>query len=271
MIRSNILAVCHANYEKFSYILDENPYQVRWMFNSELLLICSLIKNTWTKKIIESWRARWHSTKILSEFFKDNQQLIVSIDFDENSKDSKYWREVLKNHKNLKLIHWDANHLIAQNATEPCCVIIDWPKWEDAIILAAELLKNKNIKLICIHDLHKTTFERSIFDILFNNTFCSDDLEYVESFRQLDEECRKVLDTQWEKPYWRNWKKNESYASTIAIIFNSEDPLNEGIYENYKVFYNSNKKVSFAKFISSLFWSNSLIIRILRKINFLFK
>lgn len=271
MDKKEILSVVKNNVKDFDDIIKDNPFQLRGMFNSELLLICSLIKDSWVTNIIESGRARGHSTKTLCDFFSDEKYKIKSIDFDKDSEDVRYSERKLKKYKNIELLYGDSNDIIPKLITENSVVVIDWPKWQDALLLAIKLLKNKKIKMIMIHDLHKTSFERNIFDILFNNVFCSDDLDFVEKFSNLDDDCWSILKGHWEQPYIRNWKKNYSYASTISIIFNKKDTLKKPEIDNYLEFHKRSTNISLWMYLTNTLWSWNYIIQLLKKVKKIFK
>lgn len=61
-------------------IIEQNPYEEKGIFNSEALLFISIVEILDVDKIIESGRARGHSTKILSEYFANTDVEIVSIE-----------------------------------------------------------------------------------------------------------------------------------------------------------------------------------------------
>lgn len=227
----------------------ENPYQERGVLPSEALLICSIIKDSGIKNLYESGRARGYSTKIFGDFFRDDKYLkITSIDIDRNSNDSKYSEKILKEYKNINLIYGDSTKMLSE-INKKSVVFIDGPKGDEAIILACDLIKNKNIKYIFIHDLHKDTFHRNLTENIFNNVFFTDNLEYVKNFRNIDDNAWKSMEKNGEKPYVRKNKNINSYGSTLAMITNGENPLNESFYRNYLKYFKELKECNMRKII----------------------
>lgn len=248
------------------------PYEIRGVFTSEALLIVSMAKLLNVNLLIESGRARGYSTKIISDFFKNQANFkIISIDFDKNSADAKYSEENLSDYKNLKLVYGDANKILTKEITEECVIFIDGPKGDEAILLASEILKNPLVKAIMVHDLHKNTFHRNIFEIVFNHTFFSDDKEYVEKFSYLDKSCWDTLKNHDESPYYRKGQKIESYASTLAIAFNDTEAMDLRVFENYKSYYKNLNNDSLKKYIYNKTKSWPAMNRFLNKIYKLFK
>lgn len=269
MNKNKIIEISKKYYKNFEENIQWIDYELRWMFNSELLMIVSIINKLNINLVIESWRARWHSTNILAKNLPSKK--IISIDFDESSNDIKYSEEKLKKYSNLELLYGDSNIVIPENITKECAIIIDWPKWEDALILTETLLKNPLVKCVFIHDFHKNSFERNIFDMIFKNTFCSDDLDYVENFRKLDTDCWEKLEKHWERPYIRWNIKIDSYASTIAVVFNDENVTNKTIYNNFINYYKHKNKISLWKFLSTKLNNDWIIYKVLLKIKNLIK
>ncbi len=263
MNKDNIILTCKENKENFANVIKNLGFQRKWIYNSEMLLICSIIKKLWLKNIIESWRARWHSTEILCKFFADGNVKIKSIDYDRMSPDSQYSENKLKNQKNLELIYWDSNVIIPQIAKEQCAVLIDGPKWEDALQLTAKLLENKNIKVVFIHDFNKNEFSRNLFDVIFNQSFCSDDLDFIENFKDLDKKCWDLLknNNAWA-PYMKKWIKMESYAATIAMVINDNNLINKPVLNNY--LNNYKKSINFWSFLWKKLWHSSFIFKFLQ-------
>jgi hypothetical protein len=250
MKKEKIIANAKAELMKFQIVAKMESYQSRGIFTSEALLIISIARMLNVKFIVESGRARGYSTKIFAEFFKNDSKVkIISIDFDTNSKDAKYSEEQLRDYKNVSLIYGDANNLIADYVKEDCLVFIDGPKGDEALLLAAKLIKYSHVKAICIHDLHKNTFHRNICEILFTEVFFSDDAEFVKEFEFLDSGCWEKLKVIGESPYLRKGEKNLSYASTVAVIFSNAHPINERILENYKEYYLRNNQLVINKFL----------------------
>ncbi|MFX1555013.1 MAG: hypothetical protein ACFFBV_13890, partial [Promethearchaeota archaeon] len=112
---------------------------------------------------------------------------------------------------------------------EEGCVLIDGPK-SGAINLAIDMLKNPLVKAIFIHDMHKDSIERNEAEKIFKDCFFTDDLDYVNKFKNLDKKAwldqRKHREFQSWAPYKKDNKIMKSYASTLMLIFNSGNAFN---------------------------------------------
>jgi hypothetical protein len=252
MNQSEIIASATSCEQLFQSILHSETYQPRGIFNSEALLLATVIKELDVKHIIESGRARGHSTNLLAKFFDDGELQITSIDFDKTSVDAQYSEQYLSQYKNLTLLYGDSNQLITKNIRGDCVVFIDGPKGDEAIQLAANLLDDKRVKAVAVHDLHKNTWHRNICEAVFSHYFFSDDVDYVERFKHLDDNCWEVLEGTGEKPYQRYGKPIASYASTLGIFFNSEKPLVQPAYQNYIQEYKYNRPTFKRAFIATI-------------------
>ena len=270
MTKESIIKVCEIQVEKFSEMLKNETYQLRGIFNSEALLIVSIVKHFRVLHLIESGRARGHSTNLFAKFFSDEPDFkITSIDYDNTSEDTKYSEKYLAKYSNLDLIYGDSNVIIEKNITENCIVFIDGPKANDAIMLATRILDDKRVKAVLVHDLHKNSFHRNICEAIFANCFFSDDDEFVSKFRYLDENCWQVLNGTGEAPYQRYGKPIASYASTIGLFFNSDSPLIEPAFGNYKKFLIQHKptfKNSFIETFSHNSWFYKFILNLHKKL-----
>ena len=270
MTKNEIITACSRQKEMFEKTLISETYQLRGIFNSEALLIVSIAKLFGVSHLIESGRARGHSTNIFAKFFSDEPDFkITSIDYDNTSEDTKYSEKYLAKYSNLELIYGDSNFLIPSHIVNDCVVFIDGPKGDGAILLAAELFKEKRVKAVMIHDLHKNTFHRNICEAIFANCFFSDDDEFVSKFRYLDENCWQVLNGTGEAPYQRYGKPIASYASTIGLFFNSDSPLIEPAFGNYKKFLIQHKptfKNSFIETFSHNSWFYKFILNLHKKL-----
>ena len=194
------------------------PHEPRGIFASEMLLFCAvvdLLKQDHDLRIIESGRARGYSTEVMARFFPNTD--ITSIDH-KNDDDAKYAARKLLAYKNVNLVQGDGrNHLLDAIGEDPCAVLIDGPKGENAITLAQFLLERDDVLAVAMHDFYRPHPHRKLVEELFPNAFFSDEEDFVREYRHLDNGC-------WphtvNNPYERKGKKIESYASTLAVILN---------------------------------------------------
>ncbi len=269
MTKQKIIAAASTALPAFKNVLTDEQYQLRGIFNSEALLLVALAQVLETPTIVESGRARGHSTKLIAKFFKNDPVKIISIDFDETSPDTAYSEKYLAQYENVKLIYGDSHKLIAEQIQDNTFVFIDGPKGDEAILLAARLLKDSRVRAVAVHDLHKNTWHRNICEAIFSNHFFSDDLEFVEAFKSIDDNCWEILEGTGEAPYQRYGKKVASYASTVGVFFNSDQPLVKTAYDNYRSYYESQKPTLKSAVINSLS-HDSFVYKAIKKIHNLF-
>lgn len=233
MEKSQIIKECYKALPKFTEILQDEAYQLRGILNSEALLIIAIAEHFNTKHIIESGRARGHSTNLLAKYFENTDTKITSIDLDKHSKDAKYSERYLQKYPNLNLIYGNAFEKVPENIKDDCIVFIDGPKGEDALELTSQLLQNHHVKAVLIHDLHKNVFPRNIAELIYTDWFFSDDDDFVKSFRQVDEDCWKVMEGTGYSPFKRAGTDVLSYGHTLGVIFNNQTPFKEPEHTNY--------------------------------------
>ena len=234
--KEDIINICSENVKKFKDLVKDIKYEKGGIFNSEMLLITSLIKDFDINLIIESGRANGQSTKIFSEVLRDPKYKIISIEYDKYDPEVKHSYKRLKYYKKLLLLFGDSNKIIHNYITEDCFLLIDGPKRLGAIKLSIECLKNPLVKAVFIHDLHKDSPFRKYAEKLFKNYFFTDDLDYVKRFKSIDKknwmDQRKYRKTRSWGPYRRGTKRMKSYSSTLLVVFNSKDSLNLSYLEN---------------------------------------
>lgn len=189
------------------------PYENRGMFNSEILAVVAVAKEL-NALVIESGMARGHSTETLAVNGVD----VVSIDHNTDS-DVQYAKKKLAKYDNVDLVHGDSRVVIYKYIQEPCIVLIDGPKGWHAVDFAKKLLAFDEVKYAFAHDLYNPNPDRDYAEGLLGG-FYTDDKEYVEAFRHLDEQCWQELKSSGgipERPYYRR-KPIDSYASTLAVL-----------------------------------------------------
>ncbi|MFX1328185.1 MAG: hypothetical protein ACFE91_08580 [Promethearchaeota archaeon] len=229
LLKKEIIQICEQylpTYKKSIYGL---KYEPKGIFYSEMLLFIAISKKLGVNLLIESGRARGQSTKIIAENFKEQSYQIKSVEFVKYSSDVKISYNRLKEYKNIDLIFGNSFEILPKLVREECCVLIDGPK-SGAINLAIDMLKNPLVKAIFIHDMHKDSIERNEAEKIFKDCFFTDDLDYVNKFKNLDKKAwldqRKHREFQSWAPYKKDNKIMKSYASTLMLIFNSGNAFN---------------------------------------------
>jgi predicted O-methyltransferase YrrM len=225
---------------RLASILNDEPYEEKGVFNSELLLFISVVELLKPDRIVESGRARGHSTKVIAEYFENRDIEIISIEQSKATDDEKIARNKLKRYNRLQLEYGDSREIISSWLDTSTIILIDGPKGDEALKMALDLLKGDEPQAVFIHDLHRNTLHRDLSELLFNYTYFSDDETFVEEFCHLDDPCWDHLDDGWG-PYLRKGEQIESYASTFGVFFNGDNPIDSLKEDNYRKFLEWNK------------------------------
>jgi FkbM family methyltransferase len=231
---------------KFVHIID--GYEERGILHSEMLGVCSVIQNLDVDLVIESGRYRGQSTEVLAKYFSDTKTKILSIEInrDENAK---YVENRLKHYSNLRLMYGDANNVILKVLTnhrgEKVAILFDGPKGKEAIDIFKKVICDfPEVIVGFFHDLRKPTKEmpnphRKIMENSFDRIFFTDDNEYVEHFRYLDQPClpkSNIIIKHW-RPWMKGDKKIGSYGPTIAVVIPTiRDRQKEYKIKSYNLF-----------------------------------
>ena len=213
-------------------------YENRGIYNSELVLICAMIKLCELNTVFESGRARGHSTYVLSEFFRErNNSKIISVDFERNA-DTEFSERRLAPYTTTKLVYGHANVLF-KNIIETeiprglgYAVLLDGPKSINAIYLAVRLINSKHSpSIIFIHDMRrfeggeKPSFHRFLCQTLFDRVFFSDDFEITQEAFLTDKSVftPKARSRHSDNiPYVKDFSPTGSYGPTLAVILPSQ-------------------------------------------------
>ncbi|MFT7616187.1 MAG: hypothetical protein ACI8Y7_001016 [Candidatus Woesearchaeota archaeon] len=236
-------------------------YELKGMFNSELLAVAALIDTHNVDCIIESVRARGHSTEVIASYF--SKIPIHSVDYDKNQKGVVYSEKRLKHFSNLRFHYGDSfdvvPRILRRVKAKSVAVVIDGPKGEDAILLALQLATFKQVKIIFIHDLAQSEFERYIAESIFEGSLYTDHVDFVKQFQSLDDDCWSMMKAHQSKPYVRGGIKTPSYGPTMGIIF--PNSVNAFAAQSYIAFYKKSHNMTI----------KYLLLQFSKKIPFLYK
>jgi hypothetical protein len=219
-------------------MITDLEYEDRGIYNSELVLICSLMKMCGIKNVFESGRARGHSTYVLSEYLsKEINSKLVSVDYERNS-DTEFSEERLSGYTATLLKYGHANVLFKDVISSEIprslnyAVLLDGPKSLNALYLAARFIKSKHCpSVIFIHDMRryeggaKPSFHRFLCQTLFDRVFFSDDFDISPEVIAADQSVfiqRGVNSRISNQPYVKNFLPTGSYGPTLAIILPSQ-------------------------------------------------
>ena len=72
-----VIQICRNQKEPFLEVAQSVPYQLKGIFNSEMLLFCAFTKHLGFHHIIESGRARGNSTEILARYFENSPSVLI--------------------------------------------------------------------------------------------------------------------------------------------------------------------------------------------------
>lgn len=269
MTKEDIINACHNNHVPFVKNTKGISYEKRGVLTSEALLIASIAHYFNVPLVLESGRARGHSTQLLAEAFKNTTVQIISIDYEKND-DTAYSEKILEKYPSVEMYYGDAHQVLAKHISDDCIVFIDGPKGEPALSLTADLLQNKKVKAVLVHDLSQNRFVRNIAEVIFDNCFFSDDNDFVEKFKNVDEECWKLMSEAGSGPYMIHGKTTGSYGPTIGVFFNSDTPMNEPAFSNYQQ-YVKDKKPTLKKALLKNYNHDSLLYKTIRGVYRLFK
>lgn len=198
-------------------------FEDRGILNSEMLAVCAISEELGVEVFIESGRWRGQSTDVLARYFSDKLVRVESIELyrDENAL---HVEEKMKAHPNLVLHYGDANKiipsLVRKYQNKKIALLFDGPKGQAALdVFQFCLTQSKNVVAGFFHDMRKPTpvmpnASRGEMEKMFPRAFYTDDTEFVEAFKSLDQGCEVAL---W-RPYAIDEKKIGSYGPTLGII-----------------------------------------------------
>ena len=145
----------------------------------EGFVLTSFMKEIGVDLIIESGMAFGMSTEIFAKCMRDIP--IISIDNDRYKVFNETTKRLSK-YKNIQTIFGDSfkeipSLLNKKQEFKKIALFIDGPKGRSAIKLGKDLLNDKRIKLISIHDIHIKGGMFSVFENNFGKSFSSHNLE----------------------------------------------------------------------------------------------
>lgn len=223
---------------RFESTVETVEYDSSGMWYSEIFIFTLMCEYLDCNRIFESGRARGVSTELLATYFEGSDIEICSIDDRPRSEDAKIAESKLNDFENVSLKYGDSTELLPENVTTDTGVLIDGPKGDAALKLAAELLDSNEVPLVAIHDLNKDVFHRDLSELLFNNNLYTDDPELVDAFRSYDQpvhDWNEAHHTENNKfgPYLKNGEKSHSYGPTLGLFFGDDGPVDTRVKENY--------------------------------------
>ena len=212
--------------EFIKYSNDSKPYQIKGIFNSELLMIITIAKELNIEQIIESGRARGQSTEIIGRFAIDNNIEFKSIESHNGGDDAEYAEERMKRMPGIKLLYGDSFDLMPKLIEDKkTLILIDGPKGSNMWKLFNIMNRIPGVAGIFLHDTYKNHSNRKNLQREYPGKFITtDDPVYVKNYSFLDYDCWKF--NPWG-PYEMgsyisgrvsNLHKCESYSATLSFV-----------------------------------------------------
>jgi predicted O-methyltransferase YrrM len=234
MTTAEVIAACDRHVHEFERVTAGVGFESKGIFNSEMLMFVSIARELGARQVIETGRARGQSTTVLSRFFPEDIQ-IDSVELSRYTRDSVIALRRLRGRANLTLHFGDARTVVPGLIRRDCCVLIDGPKGDAALALAVDLLKQRQVLAVALHDVHRDSHHRAAVEEIFRHTAFSDDEEFVRRFERLDEVCwrEQARATPGWGPYRRGTLRMRSYAATLAVAFANGNAIDEAACERY--------------------------------------
>ena len=186
-----IIEMCKQHKEQMQNTIKSISPSHHAIYSSEMLPVCAICEDNNIGLIIESGRQFGYSTHILAEWFKSKDTTIVSIDLDPISPVA---QQRLKPYGcNLELIQGDGKELIisfAELSETPCAVLMDGPKYDDALAIVSELHSiretQKLVEWVFLHDMVDWEYEQWAEDEDSAEVFITREKEFKDNFSDLD-------------------------------------------------------------------------------------
>lgn len=212
-----------------SYMMRSNPYQIKGIFHSELLMFITLAKHFGIKNIIESGRARGQSTEMIGRFAYKNDILFHSIESNNRGEDCEIAEARLKNIGISVRLHYGDSFKIMPPliANKKTLILIDGPKGSGMIKLCQDVLNYPDVIGVCLHDSYWEGSTRAWLEKTQRGKYLiSDDPEFVSKFKHLDDDCWLVNPFppyqmgSYIKGEVKNLHPSRSYSGTLSFIQN---------------------------------------------------
>ena len=155
---------------------------------SELFFFYALVAPHRPSRIVESGRARAHSTLALSHLFPNT--VFVSLESDPYSPDVAIAAEKLKDRANVECRFGDSLVLLPELVGPGDVVLIDGPKDFRALKLALRLLAAGRTPAVFVHDLWIGSPARRFVDRRLTSTLLSDNARWVKRYAALDSDAQ---------------------------------------------------------------------------------
>lgn len=186
-----IKKVCEENIDQFINKVMPSPWMPRSILLSESFLLCAIGNTLKIDLLIESGIYNGRSTSIWCKFFGPEVN-IKTIDLVIRKEANEHLKPFIED-KKLEIYEGDSTFIIPKIIKETdkksIGMFLDGPKSVRAIELAKECLNyNKNIKFFAFHDCYRCSKSRRNLDSWNVTKYYSDDEEFIEKYKFLDED-----------------------------------------------------------------------------------
>ncbi len=205
--------------EDFKEKLRDVPYEAKGVLFSEMFFLYAAIGRHQPSQVLESGRARAQSTYALGVLFPDSR--IISIERYDDSEDVAVAEQRLANLPAVSPLYGDSEVVLPALVRESDVILIDGPKHFAAIRLALRMLATGKPHVVFVHDCYQGLPERSFVEKHLPEAFFSDDLQFIERYRALDDVSWSTIndqDIQGWRPYQYDGEAQKSYGPTFACI-----------------------------------------------------
>ncbi len=227
MTTDEIIAAVAA-YPRLAEIAAE-PFEPRGIFNSEMAAVIALCRTFKVDVVVESGRARGHSTLLLAKHLDPG--VAIHTFERERGPDALHAEQKLAGFPNLHLHYGDSRidipALIERLGNARVALLIDGPKDKKALDLLSDcLVKSPAVVVAFVHDLPQlaaaTPSEgRRWAERYFEHPWFTDDPRYVEHFEFLDAPVREAAQSgavPW-RPYSHGGNESQvSYGPTLGVF-----------------------------------------------------
>lgn len=217
-----IIEVCGARSAEFEGVVRNIQYTDKGVMHSEMLLLCAMAEQLGVTQIIESGVAGGQSTHVMAAYFAPKALTIDSVERRKYTDEHLVARRRVRPYPHVRFHYSDAFKAVPRLAQRPCVVLIDGPKDEDALLLAAMMLTRAEVRAVFIHDVSRDSEVRALMERLYPHAFFTDDEAFVQAFSWLDEPCWKcpAFGESGMAPYRHRHQIRQSYAATLGMVTN---------------------------------------------------
>lgn len=143
-------------HEMLSFVRSVNfPYYPGAIFPCEMAYFLQECEDVGIDCIIESGRGEGYSTAVLAVYGEARKVRVISIDMEDDASRAEACRRRLTRYPDLELVVGDTFYelpKLLRSATGPIALLIDGPKYDEAIYLSAAAAAFSSVRVIAHHN-----------------------------------------------------------------------------------------------------------------------